>query len=200
METLLGIVRSTTGKEPKCIDCKRHKLYPADPVLIFSSPKHRCTAVTDIVTGDTIETDCSAMRHGRCECGPDAKLFEARAKNGDAPIREDPLSSRRERGMSNVWIALLILGSLALLALIYWAYDNDTYQPHEKETNLPRVIRPGEVSLRKGSAKDGTCCVTARTRLMAIGKRSLWQVEVSPGNWRDCGNDCEQVLRKALDK
>lgn len=200
METLLGIVRSTTGKEPKCIDCKRHKLYPADPVLIFSSPKHRCTAVTDIVTGDTIETDCSAMRHGRCECGPDAKLFEARAKNGDAPIKEDPLSSRRERGMSNVWIALLILGSLALLALIYWAYDNDTYQPHEKETSQPRVIKTGEVSLKKVSAKDGACCVTARTRLMATGKRSLWQVEASPGNWRDCGNDCEQALRKALDK
>ena len=76
----------------------------------------------------------------------------------------------------------------------------ETDQPHEKETSQPRVIQTGEVSLRKVSMKDGTCCVTARTRLMAIGKRSLWQVEVSPGNWRDCGNDCEQVLRKALDK
>ncbi len=200
METLLGIVRSTTGKEPKCIDCKRHKLYPADPVLIFSSPKHRCTAVTDIVTGDTIETDCSAMRHGRCECGPDAKLFEARAKDGDASEKEETPAARPAERMSNVWIALLILSSLAILALIYWASDNDTSRPHEKETSQPRVIQTGEVSLRKGSVKDGTCCVTARTRLMAIGKRSLWQVEVSPGNWRDCGNDCEQVLRKALDK
>ena len=98
METLLGIVRSTTGNEPKCIDCKRHTLYPADPVLIFSSPKHRCTAVIDIVTGDTIETDCYAMRHERCECGPDAKLFEARAKDGDAPEKEEPPPSRRRSG------------------------------------------------------------------------------------------------------
>ena len=102
--------------------------------------------------------------------------------------------------MNNLWIALLLLVSLALLALIYWAYVNDTSQPHENETDQPRVIKTGEVSLKKVSAKDGTCCVTARTQLMATGKRSLWQVEASPGNWRDCGNDCEQTLRKALDK
>jgi hypothetical protein len=198
VETLLGIVRSATGKEPKCVDCKRHKLYPADPVLIFSSPKHRCTAVTDIVTGDTIETDCHAMRDRRCECGPDAKLFEARAKDGDAPDNEK--SHSEDRGMGIASIALLLLLSLALLALIYWAYDNDTSRPREKETSQPRVIKTGEVTLKKVSMKDGTCCVTARTRLMAIGKRSLWQVEASPGNWRDCGNDCEQSLRKALGK
>jgi hypothetical protein len=198
VETLLGIVRSATGNEPKCIDCKRHKLYPADPVLIFSSPKHRCTAVTDIVTGDTIETDCYAMRHQRCECGPDAKLFEARAKDGDAPKKEKP--PPEDGGMSITSIALLLLGALALLALIYWAYDKNTSQPHEKETDQPRVIKTGEVSLRRVSVKDGTCCVTARTRLMATSKRSLWQVEASPGNWRDCDNDCEQALRKALGK
>ena len=200
METLLGIVRSATGNEPKCIDCRRHKLYPADPVLIFSSPKHRCTAVIDIVTGKTIETDCYAMRHERCECGPDAKLFEARAKEGDASEKGKTLAPQPPEPLSKLWIALLMLVSLAILALIYWAYAQETDQPHEKETSQPRVIQTGEVSLRKVSMKDGTCCVTARTRLMAIGKRSLWQVEVSPGNWRDCGNDCEQVLRKALDK
>jgi hypothetical protein len=198
VETLLGIVRSTTGKEPKCIDCKRHKLYEADPVLIFSSPKHRCTAVIDIVTGDTIETDCYAMRHQRCECGPTAKLFEARTKGADATKKEE--SHLEGGGMSIISIALLLLVSLALLALIYWAYDIDTSQPHEKETPQPRVIKTGEVSLKRVSAKDGTCCVTARTRLMAIGKSSLWQVETSPGNWRDCGNDCEQALQKALGK
>jgi hypothetical protein len=140
------------------------------------------------------------MRDRRCECGPDAKLFEARAKNGDAPEKEETLEARQAERMSNVWIALLILVPLALLALIYWAYDNDTSQPHEKETSQPRVIKTGQVTLKKVSMKDGTCCVTARTQLVAIGKRSLWQVEASPGNWRDCGNDCEQTLRKALDK
>jgi hypothetical protein len=200
VETLLGIVRSATGDEPKCVDCKRHKLYPADPVLIFSSPKHRCTAVTDIVTGNTIETDCYAMRDRRCECGPDAKLFEARAKDEDASEKEEPLAPQPPEPLSKLWIALLLLGSLALLALIYWAYDKDTSQPHEKETPQPRVIKTGEVSLKKVSMKDGTCCVTARTRLLATGKRSLWQVETSPGNWRDCGDDCEQALRKAPGK
>jgi len=196
VETLLGIVRSTTGKEPKCVDCKRHKLYPADPVLIFSSPKHRCTAVTDIVTGDTIETDCHAMRDRRCECGPDAKLFEARAKGVGATEKEKPRPV--DGGMGIISIALLLLLSLALLALIYWAYDNDTSQRQEKEQ--PRVIKTGQVTLKKVSMKDGTCCVAARTRLMATGKSSLWQVETSPGNWRDCGNDCEQALQKALGK
>jgi hypothetical protein len=193
VDKLLGIVRSRTGDEPKCIDCKRHKLYPADPVLIYSWPKHRCTAVTDIVTGDTIETDCYAMRHERCECGPDATLFEARAKDGDAPEKEKtPAASPVEPGMSIASIALLLLGAIAILALIYWAYA--------QETDQPRVIQTGEVSLRKVSVKDRPCCVTARTRLLTIGKRSLWQVEVSPGDWRDCGNDCERALRKALAK
>jgi len=150
------------------------------------------------VTGDTIETDCYAMRHHRCECGPDAKLFEARAKGADTSEEEKPRPV--DGGMGIISIALLLLGALALLALIYWAYDNDTSQPREKETPQPRVIKTGEVPLKKVSMKDGTCCVTARTRLMATGKSSLWQVETSPGNWRDCGNDCEQALQKALGK
>lgn len=192
---LLANARSTKiDKERKrCKDCAYYRRDPADPVLIFSSPKHRCTAAIDLVTNETIETDCYAMRHERCECGPDAKLFEARANGGDAPEKEKtPAAPPVEPGMSIGSIALLVLGALAILALIYWAYA--------QETDQPRVIQTGEVSLRKVSVKDGTCCVTARTRLMAIGKRSLWRVEVSPGDWRDCGNDCEQALRKALAK
>jgi hypothetical protein len=46
----------------------------------------------------------------------------------------------------------------------------------------------------------GSSRVTARTRLLAVGKRSLWQVEVSPGDWRDCGHDCGKVLRSALNE
>jgi hypothetical protein len=187
----LGNARSLKADtRPRCVDCSHYKLYRADPVLIFSSPKHRCTAAVDLVTGKTAETDCYAMRDIRCECGPDARLFK------DAPAKEDKRSPAalppEERGMSLGSIALLVLGALAILALIYWAYA--------QETDQPRVIQTGKVSLNKVPAKDGTCCVTARTRLMAIGKRSLWQVEASPGDWRDCGNDCEQALRKALAK
>ena len=138
------------------------------------------------------------MRHRRCECGPTAKLFEARAKGADATEKEECRPA--EQGHDIMSIALLLLVSLALLALIYWAYDKTRINPTKKRRTQPRVIKTGEVSLKKVSLKDGTCCVTARTRLMATGKSSLWQVEISPGNWRDCGNDCEQALQKALDK
>ena len=77
------------------------------------------------------------------------------------------------------------LGVFAILALASWAFEHGLYQPS--------VIQRGQVSV-----KDGGSRVTARTRLLAMGRRSLWQVEVSPGDWRDCGNDCEQVLRRAL--
>ena len=144
VETLLGIVRSTTGKEPKCIDCKRHKLYPADPVLIFSSPKHRCTAVIDIVTGKTIETDCYAMRHERCECGPAAKLFQARAKDGDAPEEEKTPPPQPAEPVNKLWVAFLLLVSLALLALIYWAYVKDGLNPTKRRRIIPGSSKPGK--------------------------------------------------------
>lgn len=77
------------------------------------------------------------------------------------------------------------LGVLAILALASGAFEHGVYQPS--------VIQRGQVSV-----KDGSSRVTARTRLLAVGRRSLWQVGVSPGDWRDCGNDCEQALRRAL--
>ena len=92
--------------------------------------------------------------------------------------------------MSIELITLLVLSALAISALAYWAY--------EQETDQPRVIQTGKVSFKREiSVKDGSCCVTARTQLLATGKRSLWQVEVSPGDWRDCGNDCEKALRRS---
>ena len=77
------------------------------------------------------------------------------------------------------------LGVLAILGLASWAFDHGLFQPN--------VIERGQVSV-----KDGSRRLTASTRLLAIGKRSLWQVEVSPGDWRDCGHDCGKVLRSAL--
>jgi hypothetical protein len=160
----------------------------ADPVLIFSSPKHHCTKAIDLVTGDTVATDCYAMRHRWSECGPDARLFE------DAPPADpekqtvvDPPTL--EQGLSIGSIAALVLSALAILALIYWAYNHKTDQSS--------VIQTGEVTVKKVSVKDGSCCaVTARTRLLAKGGR--WQVEVSSNDWRDCGDDCEKALRRAL--
>jgi hypothetical protein len=191
-EELLGNARSVTGDQPKCKDCAHYKLYPADPVLIYSWPSHRCTAATDLVTGKTIETDCYAMRHDGCECGQVGKLF----KDADAPANgEKPTAASgaaRGGGIGDALRALLlVLGALGLLALIFWGYG--------RETDPPKVIKTGEVSLkRKVSAKDRPCCVTARTRLMAGS--SLWQVEVSPGDWKNCGDDCEKALRVALDR
>lgn len=196
---LLGNARSITGdKRPKCVDCAYHRFYRPDPVLIYSSPKHRCAAAIDLVTGKTIETDCYAMRHRWAECGPDAKLFE-KAKAPPPPDDKKPTPEERRR--RNVWEVLLIgLITLAILATVtYWLYKS--LWASGTEADQPKIIRTGEVSLRTVSVKDGTCCViTARTQLLAQGGSSLWRVQVSPGDWRDCGGDCEEVLRKALAK
>jgi hypothetical protein len=172
----------------------RYKLYPPDPVLIYSSPKHHCTAAIDLVTGAMTETDCYAMRHRWGACGPDAKLFEDAPANGETTAA--PLLPV-EQGIREGLKALLVgLGALALLALAFWVYEHETY---EHETHQPTVIQTGDVSqMREVSVKDGSSRVTARTRLLSIGERSLWQVEVSPGDWRDCGGDCEKALRRAL--
>lgn len=139
MEELLGIVRSATGDEPKCKDCAHYKLLPADPVLIYSWPKHRCTAAIDIVTGETIETDCYAMRDERCECGPEAKLFEKASANEE---KKTSAASTVERAATKVLTALLAaLVALAILALGVWVYEH--------ETDPPRVIQTGKVSVKR---------------------------------------------------
>jgi len=187
---LLGVARSVTGDEPKCINCIHYKLYPPDPVLLYASPKHRCTAAIDLVTGKTIETDCYAMRHEWVECGPDAKLFKA----APAPPDETAAEASTERVRRSGWEALLFgLVALAILVTL-------VYRAYEHETDQPRVIQTGKVSVKKVSVKDGSCCVTARTRLVAIGGRSLWQFEASQGGWEDCGDDCEKALRRKLAK
>ena len=83
-----------------------------------------------------------------------------------------------------------LLGAMAVLAILGaadWAFEHGVYKP--------AVIGQGQVT-----ANNGGSHVTARTRLLAIGKRSLWQVELSPGDWRDCGNNCEQALLRSLAK
>ena len=190
MVELLGNARSIKGdKSPKCVDCLHYRFYRPDPVLIYSSPKHRCAAAIDLVTGKIIETDCYAMRHRWVECGPDAKLFDP--KGDPAPPDEKKPSAPPprlvERDMNPLLVGLI---ALAILALALWAYAHDTDQP--------RVIETGKVSVKKVSVKDGSCCATARTQLLDIGKRSLWQFEASPGVWEDCGDDCQEALRRKL--
>ena len=79
------------------------------------------------------------------------------------------------------------MGVLAILGAADWAFEHGVYKP--------AVIGQGQVT-----ANDGGSHVTARTRLLAVGKRSLWQVELSPGDWQDCGDNCEKALRRALAK
>ena len=196
METeLVGNARSIKGDtRPNCDKCKHYRRDAADPVLIFSSPKHCCTKAIDLVTGDTIETDCYAMRHPRAECGPDAKLFEDALASPDDDQTAEPASLPDEQGMGEGWKAFFgFLGAIAILALAFWlAYEYDQDQP--------RVIKTGEVSVKNESSKRGSCCVTAHTRLLASGNRSFWQFEASPGEWKDCGDDCEKAVRRALAK
>jgi hypothetical protein len=77
------------------------------------------------------------------------------------------------------------LAVVAVLGIASWAFERGFYRPS--------VVQRGHVTVA-----DGWNHVTASTRLLAIGRRSLWQVEVTPGIWRDCGSDCENALRKAL--
>ena len=79
------------------------------------------------------------------------------------------------------------LGVLAILAFASWAFEHGLYQPS--------IIQRGHVSV-----KDGPGRITAPTRLLSFRQRSLWQFEMLPGDWRDCGNDCEQALIRALAK
>ncbi len=76
---------------------------------------------------------------------------------------------------------------VSIMGVAYWAFELGLYRPN--------VVKRGEVTLA-----DGRNRVAAPTRLLQIGARSLWQVEVAPGVWTDCGQDCGHALRKALAK
>lgn len=73
------------------------------------------------------------------------------------------------------------------MGMAYWAFELGLYRP--------TVVERGQVTLA-----DGRDSITAPTRLLLIGARSLWQVEVFPVLCEDCGHDCEKALRKALAK
>jgi len=77
--------------------------------------------------------------------------------------------------------AVIIVGVAA-----YEAFEFGLYRPQIARTGsttaASKVFAPGQK-------------VKAQTRLAVVGRRSFWQVEVSPGVWKDCGSDCAAVLR-----
>jgi hypothetical protein len=74
---------------------------------------------------------------------------------------------------------------VAIMGVAYWAFEHSFFEP--------RIVRRGQISLIEGRDR-----ITVPTRLLDLGRRSLWQFEVSPGVWKDCGYDCEKALRRAL--
>ena len=73
------------------------------------------------------------------------------------------------------------------MSITYWVFEAGVFQP--------KVIQRGQVTLIEGRSR-----ITVPTRLLSFRQRSLWQFEVSPGDWRDCGYDCEKAVRGALAK
>jgi hypothetical protein len=76
--------------------------------------------------------------------------------------------------------AMIIIGAAA-----YEFFEAGFYQPE--------IAGTGSVTSASKISSGRT--VKAKTRLAAVGRRSFWQVEVSPGVWKDCGSDCAEVLR-----
>ena len=147
----------------------------------------------DLVTGKTIETDCYAMRHRWVECGPDAKLFDP---ENSPKRREDKGGGSSPSETGHEYRIDSVPGPIGHPCDI--GCSRFTAVP-TRDASTPR--HPNRRSLgEEVSVKDGSCCVTARTQLLATGKRSLWQFEASPGVWEDCGDDCQEALRRKLDK
>ncbi len=85
-----------------------------------------------------------------------------------------------------VFIAALALAAIGLAAYAFF----------EAGFYAPNVTARGSVTVSDPAGKSR---VTAATRRVAIGRQTsgFWQVEISPGNWLDCGSDCAGTLRKA---
>jgi hypothetical protein len=92
--------------------------------------------------------------------------------------------SLRIRSLNDALIGGIAVVGIGLLAYEFFAYG--FYQP--------TVIRYG--SAVAISASNRAEKVTAQTRLIQVGRRTFWQVEVSPDDWQDCGSDCAAVLRR----
>jgi hypothetical protein len=78
--------------------------------------------------------------------------------------------------------AVIVIGCLA-----YEAFEFGLYRPQIAQTGMVTAVSKVYAGKK----------VTAQTRLAIVGRSSLWQVEVSPGAWKDCGSDCAAVLRNS---
>jgi hypothetical protein len=76
---------------------------------------------------------------------------------------------------------VIVIGAAA-----YEIFEYGLYQPQIAGTGSVTAV-----SIASPGQK-----VKAQTRLAVVGRRSFWQVEVSPGVWKDCGSDCAAVLRQ----
>ncbi|MGA7329414.1 MAG: hypothetical protein WBX25_34270 [Rhodomicrobium sp.] len=68
------------------------------------------------------------------------------------------------------------------------------YEVFQSGLYQPQIVGMGTVT---AASKFSRGSITARTRLAIVGRGSFWQVEVSPGVWKDCGTDCAAVLRRS---
>jgi hypothetical protein len=82
-----------------------------------------------------------------------------------------------------------LIGGVAVVGMGFIAYEFFAYGLYQ-----PTVMRYGSVEAVRASSRGEK--VSAQTRLVEVGRRTFWQVEVSPGDWQDCGSDCAAVLRR----
>ncbi len=82
-----------------------------------------------------------------------------------------------------------LIGGIAVVVIGFLAYEFFAFGLYQ-----PTVIKRGSVVAYTGSNRAEK--VTAQTRLVQVGRRAFWQVEVSPGDWQDCGSDCAAVLHR----
>ncbi len=111
--------------------------------------------------------DCCDYIHGRC--GAEKRMI---------------YRSLRIRSLNDA-----LIGGIAVVVIGFIAYEFFAFGFYQ-----PRVIQRGSVVAYNGINRGEK--VTAQTRLVQVGRRTFWQVEVSPGDWQDCGSDCAAVLRR----
>ncbi len=81
-----------------------------------------------------------------------------------------------------------LIGGIAVVVIGFIAYEFFAFGLYQ-----PTVIQRGSVVAHNEINRGEK--VSAQTRLIEVGRRTFWQVEVSPGDWQDCGSDCAAVLR-----
>lgn len=91
-------------------------------------------------------------------------------------------------GLRVDWGRDTFVAGLAVIAIIGVAYKAASLGLYR-----PSITQTGKISVDDA----GWNGITAATRQVVIGKHYFWQVEVSPGDWRDCGRDCAKTLREA---